>query len=64
MSVNLIRKDGFKMEEIYTVQQVVYKFKVSKMTVFRWIKAGKLKAKKIGRSYYIKESSLDEFMGD
>ena len=42
----------------YTTQEIAEKLSLNIETVRRWIKSGKLKAKKIGRTYYIEESEL------
>jgi excisionase family DNA binding protein len=36
---------------------------VSRMTVWRWIKGGKLRAVKIGREYRVPESEIERFLG-
>jgi putative molybdopterin biosynthesis protein len=43
--------------QFYTIEEVSLFLKVSKMTVYRWIKAGKLPAYQIGREYRV--DSLD-----
>jgi len=46
----------------YTSKEVALKFKVSYLTVFRWIKAGKLPAFKVGKQYRVKQEDLDTFI--
>lgn len=53
----------FKDDEIYTSDEVVEKLKISKETLYRYIKSGKLKAKKIGREYRFIGKDLNEFLG-
>jgi excisionase family DNA binding protein len=48
--------------DYYTVEESAAKLKISKYTVWKYIKSGQLKAAKIGKIYRISESQLDEFM--
>lgn len=59
-------KGGIGMEElrIYTVKEVAELLQVSKMTVSRYIKAGKLKSSKLGRMYRIADDDLRKFLAD
>jgi len=50
------------MDNLYTVEQVAKKLKVSKITVYRFIKKGKIRASKIGKEYRVKESNLEDFL--
>ena len=54
------------MEElrIYTVKEVAELLQVSKMTVSRYIKSGRLKSSKLGRMHRIIESDLKAFLND
>ena len=46
-----------------TVTQVAQKLNVSKMSIYRWIKNGKLAAYKLGKqAIRISEKDLDEFI--
>lgn len=49
-------------ETYYTSQEVAKRFKVTYLTVFRWIKAGKLKAFKVGKQYRVKQEDLEAFI--
>jgi excisionase family DNA binding protein len=52
-----------KVDERYlTLPEVAEKLKVSRRTVYRWIKAGDLDAYQFGREYRITESDLKEFL--
>jgi len=53
----------FRDDEIYTSDEVVEKLKISKETLYRYIKSGKLKAKKIGREYRFIGRDLNKFLG-
>lgn len=48
------------LEKLYSTKEVADLFKVTPLTVRGWIQDNKLKAKKIGRAYYIKESAVAE----
>ena len=47
---------------IYNLKDLSKKLKISIRTLRKYIKAGKLKAKKIGRAYYVTEQSLMAFL--
>ncbi len=46
----------------YTIQEVADILKVSYITVFRWVKAGKITAYKVGKQHRIKTEDLDKFI--
>ena len=50
------------MEKLYSTAEVSEYLKVSEITIRRFIKAGKLKTKKVGNQYRIPESFLREFL--
>lgn len=50
------------MDELLTTKQVADKLKVSNMTIYRYIKAGKVPAIKFGRDYRIKISEINIFL--
>jgi len=50
------------MNELLTVKQLSILLKVSKMTIYRYIKAGKLEAIKAGRDFRVKQSDFDSFL--
>lgn len=49
-------------EEFYTLHEVADLLKISYMTVFRWVKAGKLEAYQIGKQYRVKQSTINTFI--
>ena len=52
-----------KVDERYaTLPEVAERLKVSRRTVYRWIKSGDLKAYQFGREYRITESALKNFL--
>ena len=50
------------MEEFLTPREVAESLKVSTQTVKVWIKGEKLKAVKVGHSWRIRKTDLDEFL--
>jgi excisionase family DNA binding protein len=52
-----------KVDERYaTLPEVAERLKVSRRTVYRWIKNGDLKAYQFRREYRITESALKDFL--
>jgi excisionase family DNA binding protein len=52
-----------KVDERYlTLPEVAERLKVSRRTIYRWIKSGDLSAYQFGREYRITESALKEFL--
>jgi len=51
------------IKEFYSTTEVANIFKVSRITVFNWIKRGTIKATKIGRNYVVPHSSIVEKLG-
>jgi len=51
-------------DKFYTPKEVASLLKVSYMTIFRWIKAGKIEAYKFGKQYRIKKDELDKFINE
>ena len=49
-------------DKYYTIQEIADILKVDYMTVYRWIRAGKLEAYQVQRQYRIKESDFNKFM--
>ena len=49
--------------EVLTVQEVATYLKVSRSTVWRWCKNGKLPAFRIGREWRIHQETLDKLTG-
>ena len=52
------------MERLYKVSEVAKMLNVSTVAVRKWIKAGKLKAKRVGKLWMIPESELKHFLGE
>jgi len=50
-------------EEVYTVEQFAERLKLHPKTVLRFIKDGRLRAVKVGKSYRILRSDLDAMTG-
>jgi putative molybdopterin biosynthesis protein len=52
-----------KEESYYTIEEVAKLLKVAYMTVYRWIKAGKLDSVKAGKQHRISRNSLNKYLG-
>lgn len=48
--------------EYYTIQEVADFLKVAYLTVYRWVKAGKIEAIRIEKQYRISKEALDKFI--
>jgi len=49
------------MEKLYSVQDLCQRYGVKDFTVWDWIRKGKIKAYKIGKSYRFYEADLKAF---
>jgi len=49
-------------EKAYTPKHIAHNLGKNVVTVWRWIRAGKLKAHMCGNSYYVIESDLTKFL--
>ena len=49
---------SYKNKEFISVSEAAKILGISRMQITRWIKAGKLKAQKVGRSYIIKKNDI------
>jgi len=49
-------------ERLLTVSEVALALRVSTMTVYRLIRAGELRALRVGHSYRIRESDVDAYL--
>jgi len=49
-------------KEFYTAQELADKLRVNIMTIYRYIKAGKLKAYKIGKEFRIDKKEYQSFL--
>ena len=59
----MVTKKFFNGEiELLRVDDLVKTLGIHRETVRRYIRAGKLKARKIGRRYYVSKDSLKEFV--
>ena len=50
------------MNELLTTRQLSEMLKVSRMTIYRYIKAGKLEAIKAGRDFRVTQSEFNKFL--
>lgn len=51
-----------KDEKFYNVDDVCQLLRVSKITVYRWLKSKKLIGYKIGRAYLFKKTDIENFL--
>ena len=49
-------------KDFYTAQELADKLRVNIMTVYRYLKAGKLKAYKIGKEFRIDKKEFNNFL--
>ena len=49
-------------KEFYLVEELAEKIRVSTMTIYRYIKAEKIKAYKIGKGFRIDKEELNKFL--
>lgn len=49
-------------KEFYLVEELAKKLRVSNMTIYRYIKAGKIEAYKIGKELRIAKEEFDKFL--
>ncbi|MFH2021780.1 MAG: helix-turn-helix domain-containing protein [Patescibacteria group bacterium] len=49
-------------DQYYSITEVANLLKVAYLTVYRWIKSGKLKSVKAGKQYRIKKEDLSTLM--
>jgi len=52
------------MERLYKVSEVARMLNVSSVAVRKWIKSGRLKAKRVGKLWMIPEDELKRFLGE
>ena len=51
-----------KKEEYYSIEEVAKMLKVAYLTVYRWVRSGKLKAVKAGKQYRISKEEVGRFI--
>ena len=56
------RMSTTQQHKFYTTQEIADILRVDYMTVYRWIRAGKLEAYQVQKQYRIKESDFNKFM--
>ncbi|MBQ3045168.1 MAG: helix-turn-helix domain-containing protein [Clostridia bacterium] len=49
------------MDKLFTCEELADRYSVKIITIYDWIKAGKLKAMKIGRQYRIRKEDILAF---
>lgn len=53
-----------KQEEFLTIEEVAKRLKVNKVTIYRWVRKGKLPAVRFGRVWRISSLRLSELFED
>ena len=51
-----------KQQEFYLVEELAERLRVSKMTIYRYIKSGKVNAHKIGKEFRIGKEEFNKFL--
>lgn len=51
-----------KSKEFYTAQELADKLQMNIMTIYRYIKKGRLRAYKIGKEFRIERSEFEKFL--
>ena len=51
-----------KQKEFYTAKELAEKLRVNIMTIYRYIKAGKLKSYKIGKEFRVDKKEFQRFL--
>ena len=51
-----------KEKNFYLAQELADSLRVNVMTIYRWIKAGKLKAYKLGKEFRIGKTEFNRFL--
>lgn len=57
-----MNKDMDAKREFYRAEDLAEKLDVNIMTIYRYIKAGKLKAHKIGKEFRIERAEFERFL--
>ncbi len=50
------------IEEFYTAEELAEKLRVNIMTIYRYIKAGKIKAYKFGKEFRVEKNEFESFL--
>ncbi len=64
LAPRMSNRSGLGGARLLTVSEVAADMRVSKMTVYRLIKAGQLAAIRVGKNYRIRESDVRRFLSD
>lgn len=51
-----------KTEQYYSIDEVAKMLKVAYLTVYRWVRLGKLQSFKAGKQYRIQKDTLQKFI--
>ncbi len=53
-----------EQKDFYLVEELAKKLRVSNMTIYRYIKAGKISAYKIGKEFRIERKEFNNFLNN
>ena len=62
MYTNVKYQKDMAEKEFYTAEELASKLRVNIMTIYRYIKAGKLSAYKTGREFRIEKKEFHQFL--
>jgi excisionase family DNA binding protein len=62
-TIDAAEEDGMKVEErLWSPEEVAERLGMSRSTIGEWLRSGRLKGRRIGRFWRVKESDLQAFM--
>ncbi len=50
------------MQELMTIKEIIKLLKIRKMTIYRYINAGKIKAYKLGKEFRVDKKDFETFL--
>ena len=62
MRTDALDRFGTRLEQRFRKEQVAEMMRVSKMTVYRMVHAGELPAVRVGRSFRVPESAVEDYL--
>ena len=58
----MTKQNVVEQPEFYLISELAKKLRVSNMTIYRYIEAGKLKAHKLGKGYRVTKDEVQRFL--
>ena len=62
LNLALLQDENVRSDTMYTVTEVAKQFSVSRQSVLKWIKTGKIKAVKVVKVYRIPKEEIDRLI--